>query len=139
MNCSLSVYADRVNGKVGYVIMSDGRIVSEKIGRFKGNNIKENVLQYVFLGLKDCRSRVHHEDILTVGVQNIHLYQWLNGMMEYKDYSTYLDKVFGVLELLDCKYRFYFSKNLYMKSYIQDRDLTGIKVSTVDDMMRDFE
>ena len=139
MNIRLSSYADRTQGKVGFTIEQNGKILEEKIIKFKGNNIKENALHIIYLGLRACTSRVNHNDILVIEVQNRHLCEWLNGMVEYKGYDLWLDKVFTTLESLDCRYNFYFNNTPFVKKYMKDKGISKIEVSSIDDMMSDLE
>lgn len=139
MNYKLSTYADRVNGKVCFVIESRGKILYDKINSFKGTNIKENALDIIYQGIKSCSLLLEHEDILVVEVQNRNLCDWLNGEVEYKDYCTYLDKVFCALELLDCRYLFHFVKSPLAKKYMKGKGLTQMGFSAVDDMMSEFD
>lgn len=138
MNYKLSTYADRVNGKVCFVIESGGKILNDKIISFKGTNIKENALSIIYQGIKSCSLLLEHEDILVIEVQNRNLCDWLNDEVEYKDYFTYLYKVFAVLELLDCRYLFHFVKNPLAKKYMKGKGLTQMEFSAVDDMMSEF-
>lgn len=138
MNYKLSTYANRATGKSGYVISADGSILNSKVSKFVGNNIKENALRQVYFGLKACKNLVSHLDILIVEVQNSQIYNWLDGSIEYKEYTHWLDKIFEVLELLDCRYNFYFNANTFAKSFIKDKDFTKQAVCTLDDMMSDF-
>lgn len=138
MNYKISTYADRVNGKIGFTLEAEGKVLDEKIQKFEGTNIKENALHCVYLGIKACSGKLQHNDLLMIEVQNIHLCEWLNGMVEYKGYDTWLDRVFGVLELLDCRYRFYFSKKPFCKEYMKGRGTTKVQVGSVDDMMAEF-
>lgn len=139
MNYKLSVYADRIHKKSGYVLLLNGSVLAEKVMRFRGDNIKENALSALYNGLLACKSQIHHNDVVVIEVQNQHLCNWLNGLVEYDGYADYLDKVFSVLEMFDCRYSFYFSKDVFAKKYISDKSFTSVKVGTIDDMMSDFE
>lgn len=139
MNYRLSTYADRVGRKIGYTLEAKGSVIDEKISKFKGNNIKENALEALYAGLCACRGRLKHEDLLMIEVQNVHLCNWLNGLIEYKDYSEGLDKVFAMLESLDCRYRFIFMLKPFVKGYMADKGITKVDVSSVDDLMSSFE
>lgn len=135
----VSTFANRVEGNRGYILESEGRIIGEKISKFQGDNIKENVLEVVLQGIRACRNNVAHEDYVIIEVQNTHLCDWLNGSVEYKEYSSSLDKIFEVIETLDCRYRFTFTKNPYAKKYIKGKGVSQVKVSSIDDLMSDFE
>lgn len=139
MNYKVSTYANRVDKKRGFTIEAEGKILEEKISKFEGDNIKENALQTILQGIRACRSLPSHNDILIIEVQNIHLCNWLNGLQEYKEYNEWLDKIFELLETLDCRYSFYFNKKPFAKEYIKGKGITKVSVGSVDDMMSDFE
>lgn len=138
MNYNLSVMADRVNGKCSYTLSSSGKVISDKISKFSGDNIKVNALNQLKVGLMACKNLVSHDDILSIEVQNTHLCDWLNGRVAHKDYIGQLSDVFDVLETIDCRYRFLFNKEPFAKVYASKRDFTKIAVSTIDDMFKDF-
>lgn len=138
MNYRLSIYADRVNKKNGYVLLCNGSVISSKVVRFHGDNIKENALSILHTALLASRTVVSHDDVITIEVQNPHLYNWLDGLVDYDGYDDYLDKVFDVLEMIDCRYKFYFTKTPFAKGYIKSRDFSREKLSSVEDMMADF-
>ena len=135
----VGTYANRVEGNRGYLLEVEGRVVDEKISKFQGDNIKVNALEVILQGIRACRSRVSHEDLVIIEVQNTHLCDWLSGSVEYKEYSDSLDKIFEVLETLDCRYRFTFNKSPYAKEYLKGKGVTQVKVSSVADLMADFE
>lgn len=140
MNYRLCTFADRKGGKCGFVIENNGHILDSKIEKFVGSNIKENALHIIYLGLRACKNVVHHGDMLLVDVQNVHLCHWLNGAVEYKDYSDWLDRVFCTLETLDCRYRFYLDKgDSFIKKFVADNGVTKVSVGSIDDMMKEFE
>ena len=139
MNYRVSTYADRIGNNKGFIVEAEGKILEEKISKFEGNNIKENALQVVLQGLRACRNKVSHNDILLIEVQNVHLCNWLNGLKEYEGYNVWLDKIFELIETLDCRYLFYFNKKPFAKDYIKGKGVTKVEVSSIDDMMSDFE
>lgn len=139
MNYRLSTYADRVGKKVGFTLELKGKVISEKIFRFKGTNIKENALEAIYAGLCACRGKLKHDDVLIVEVQNIHLCNWLNGLQEYKDYNEGLDNVFAMLESIDCRYRFIFVVKPYVKGYMSGKGFTKVEVTSIDDFMSTFK
>ena len=140
MNFTLSVIADRPKKKAGYVLLSEGKILVEKINKFSGNNIKENLFNQIILGLRECRSWLSHNDVLYIELlNNKYLKGWLVDNIDSKEYALFLDEIFEVLDSLDCKYKFFFTEKSFAKKYIDDRDYTKLKVSSLDDLMKDFE
>ena len=139
MNYKLRTYADRVQGKRCFILEGDGRVLSEKVSKFSGDNIKENALTCVYQGLIACKGVVTHDDILVIEVQNSHLCEWLNGLSEHKNYSEALEKVFDMLDKVDCRYRFCHDVEPTTKRYLKKSEITKVEVSSVDDMMKDFE
>lgn len=138
MNYRLSCATNRVEGKNGFVLELSGREVEADVFKTEGDNIKENILETIYRGIRVARGVVKHEDILFIEVQNFHLCEWLSGLKEYKGYEEKLDKVFEVLESTDCRYRFVFVKNPYAKSYIKAHDVKGISGSSIADVMSEF-
>lgn len=111
MNVLLSVNArNEKNGYVfGYVIKKQGKTVAEhtSIRTDKGrDSMKTLQLEEIINGLAKLRGLVEHEDILTIEIENRWVYEWLELEREQQKYIQYTDKVFDVLDTLDCKYRF---------------------------------
>lgn len=111
MNVLLSVNArNEKNGYVfGYVIKKQGKTVAEhtSIRTDKGrDSLKTLQLEEIIDGLAKLRGLVEHEDVLTIEMENRWVYEWLELEKEQQKYIKYIDKVFGILDTLDCKYRF---------------------------------
>lgn len=111
MNVLLSVNArNEKNGYVfGYVIKKQGKTVAEhtSIRTDKGrDSLKTLQLEEIIDGLAKLRGLVEHEDVLTIEIENRWVYEWLELEREQQKYIKYIDKVFGILDTLDCKYRF---------------------------------
>lgn len=111
MNVLLSVNArNEKNGYVfGYVIKKQGKTVAEhtSIRTDKGrNSLKTLQLEEIIDGLAKLRGLVEHEDVLTIEIENRWVYEWLELEREQQKYIQYTDKVFDILDTLDCKYRF---------------------------------
>lgn len=111
MNVLLSVNArNEKNGYVfGYVIKKQGKTVAEhtSIKTDKGrDNLKTLQLEEIIDGLAKLRGLVEHEDVLTIEIENRWVYEWLELEREQQKYIQYTDKVFDILDTLDCKYRF---------------------------------
>lgn len=111
MNVLLSVNArNEKNGYVfGYVIKKQGKIVAEhtSIRTDKGrDSLKTLQLEEIIDGLAKLRGLVEHEDVLTIEIENRWVYEWLELEREQQKYIQYTDKVFDILDTLDCKYRF---------------------------------
>ena len=98
MNCRLSCGANRKLKKIGYTYEVGGRIEDSGVFKTVSTNMKENILESIIKGMKACRGKVHHEDLLIIEVQNQHLAQWLSGEVTYKGYEDYLDRLFDVLD-----------------------------------------
>lgn len=128
MNYRLSCGTDRVKGKNCFVCESEGRELKSLVFKTISSNMKENILETIFRGIKGVRDMVSHNDILCIEVQNQHLCQWLSGEVEYKGYEDYLDKVFSVLESVDCRYKFVFVKKPYALVYGANHDLSRGKL-----------
>ena len=111
MNVLLSVNArNEKNGYVfGYVIKKQGKIVAEhtSIRIDKGrDSLKTLQLEEIIDGLAKLRGLVEHDDVLTIEMENRWVYEWLELEREQQKYIQYIDKVFDILDTLDCKYRF---------------------------------
>lgn len=111
MNVLLSVNArNEKSGYVfGYVIKKQGKIVAEhtSIRTDKGrDSLKTLQLEEITDGLAKLRGLVEHEDVLTIEIENRWVYEWLELEREQSKYIQYIDKVFDILDTLDCKYRF---------------------------------
>lgn len=111
MNVLLSVNArNKKNGYVfGYVIKKQGKTVAEhtSIRTDKGReSLKTLQLEEIIDGLAKLRGLVEHEDVLTIEIENRWVYEWLELEREQQNYIKYTDKVFDILDTLDCKYRF---------------------------------
>ena len=139
MNYRLSCASNRVLNKNCYVLELNGRRVSGKVFRFEGDNIKKNVLEAVYQGIKMARTYVKHSDVLFIEIQNVHLCEWLNGMKEYSGYEEGLDRVFDVLESTDCRYKFTFIRKPYAMSYLETHELTTIQGSSFASIMQELE
>lgn len=139
MNYRLSCASNRVLKKNCYVLELNGRRVSGKVFKFSGDNIKANVLEVVFQGIRMARAYVKHSDILFIEIQNVHLCEWLNGMKEYSGYETGLDKVFDVLESTDCRYKFTFIRKPYAMSYLEKHDITTVEGSSFASIMEELK
>lgn len=136
MNYRLSCATDRVGKKNGYVLEKQGIELCSSFFKPVNDNIKDNILETVYRGLKSAGLYVSHDDILLIEIQNMHLFNWLSGLVEYKGYEGYLDKVFEVLEGIDCRYRFVFEKRPYAKMLFSSRDYDKIKGSGFLDVMK---
>lgn len=111
MNVLLSVNArNEKNGYVfGYVIKKQGKTVAEhtSIRTDKGrDSLKILQLEEIIDGLAKLRGLVEHEDVLTIEIENRWVYEWLELEREQQKYIQYTDKVFDILDTLDCKYHF---------------------------------
>lgn len=111
MNILLSVNArNEKNGYVfGYVIKKQGKTVAEhtSIRTDKGReSLKTLQLEEIINGLAKLRGLVEHDDVLTIEIENRWVYEWLELEREQPKYIQYTDKVFDILDTLDCKYRF---------------------------------
>lgn len=111
MNVLLSVNArNEKSGYVfGYVIKKQGKTVAEhtSIRTDKGrDSLKTLQLEEIIDGLAKLRGLVEHEDVLTIEMENRWVYEWLELEREQQKYVKYTDKVFDILDTLDCKYRF---------------------------------
>lgn len=111
MNVLLSVNArNEKNGYVfGYVIKKQGKTVAEhtSIRTNKGrDSLKTLQLEEIIDGLAKLRGLVEHEDVLTIEMENRWVYEWLELEREQQKYIQQIDKVFDILDTLDCKYRF---------------------------------
>lgn len=111
MNVLLSVNArNEKNGYIfGYVIKKQGKTVAEhtSIRTDKGReSLKTLQLEEIIDGLAKLRGLVEHEDVLTIEMENRWVYEWLELEREQQKYIQYIDKVFDILDTLDCKYRF---------------------------------
>lgn len=111
MNVLLSVNArNEKKGYVfGYVIKKQGKTVAEhtSIRTDKGrDSMKTLQLEEIIDGLAKLRGLVEHDDVLTIEIENRWVYEWLELEREQQKYIQYIDKIFDILDTLDCKYRF---------------------------------
>lgn len=111
MNVLLSVNArNEKNGYVfGYVIKKQGKTVAEhtSIRTDKGrDSLKTLQLEEIIDGLAKLRGLVEHKDVLTIEIGNRWVYEWLELEREQQKYIQQIDKVFDILDTLDCKYHF---------------------------------
>lgn len=111
MNVLLSVNARNEKNRYvfGYVIKKQGKTVAEhtSIRTDKGrDSLKILQLEEIIDGLAKLRGLVEHDDVLTIEIENRWVYEWLELEREQQKYIQYTDKVFDILDTLDCKYRF---------------------------------
>lgn len=111
MNVLLSVNArNEKNGYVfGYVIKKQGKTVAEHTSirtDKERDSLKTLQLEEIIDGLAKLRGLVEHEDVLTIEIENRWVYEWLELEREQQKYIQQIDKVFDILDTLDCKYRF---------------------------------
>ena len=111
MNVLLSVNArNEKSGYVyGYVIKKQGKTVAEHISirtDKERDSLKTLQLEEIIDGLAKLRGLVGHEDVLTIEIENRWVYEWLELEREQQKYIQYIDKIFDILDTLDCKYRF---------------------------------
>lgn len=132
MNIRLSTYANRVAGKNCVLVEKAGIVKSPIIFKSISRNLKENMLECIYRGLKHVKPEVSHEDFLWIEVQNNHLNNWLSGKEEYKGYEEYLDKVYDVLEGIDCQYKFLFNSKPFAKTYALDKKVEKPKYEGID-------
>ena len=138
MNCRLSCGANRKLKKIGYTYEVGGRIEDSGVFKTVSTNMKENILESITRGMKACRGKVHHEDLLIIEVQNQHLAQWLSGEVTYKGYEDYLDRLFDVLESMDCRYKFMFVPKPYALSFIENNNIKKEQMSSISSLMGEF-
>jgi hypothetical protein len=127
VNYLLSVYANRVTGVNNVELSCSGRVVKSASGRFVGTNIKENALEYIAKGLRFAAASVKHNDKLQIEVQNRHLVDWLMKGTDNNEYSAFLDVIFGIIENMDCEYRFIYEDKPRAKA----GTLSGVVVTDV--------
>lgn len=139
MNIKISTFADRVNGLVTALVESDGRVLKSRVTEFMGTNIKDNAIEAVTSGLRLVKGIVKHDDLLIVEVQNQHLASWISGRVEYKDYDTLLDKLFEVLESIDCRYKVVCVPNSYAKQFGLTNGVTKKEYTSVENLLGDLE
>lgn len=141
MNVKLSVCVSRPKGYAGYAIYKEGRVVDSKVRRILDSvNIKEEILNNLALGFTRLKGNlISHDDLLVIEIQNRHLYEWLSGKVEMKDYSEGLDRAFSVLESLDCRYRFIFVDKPACKALVEAGQKSEIKGVSAMEAFADLE
>ena len=139
MNYRLSCAVVRPMKKCGYILEKDGRMLSEKVISLPDENVKKCALEVLYWGIKSARGLIKHEDLLMIELQNTHLVDWLLGEKDYAGYEDYLEKVFSVLEMLDCKYKVVCVPNNYASVYVKENSISRVKTASVKDMMSDLE
>lgn len=133
MNIVLNCHANK--GKGAYTLSKGGRVIASEVFiiPFKaGGTLKEYVLEVIIKGLKRSRGEVSHEDLLLIGLNNNTLASWLNGQVDPKGYESYFDRVFEILETIDCRYLFAKS-NINNVKKLLDTEKTKVEVSGVSD------
>lgn len=107
MNIVLSCYAKK--GKASFVLEKEGKVVSKDV--FSVNqrgvlNYKSCLLEGITAGLRHSKDTVNHDDLLLIVVPSPYVAEWLSGKREQKGYELYIERVFEVLEMVDCRYMF---------------------------------
>ena len=138
MNCRLSCGANRKIHKIGFTYEVGGKVIESGVFKTVSTKMKENILEAIIRGMKACRNKIHHEDLLIIEVQNQHLAQWLSGEITYKGYEDYLDRMFDVLESMDCRYKFMFVPKPYALSFIENNDIKKQQMSSISSLMEEF-
>lgn len=138
MNYRLSCAADRTVNKCGFTLECCGKEVYSELFKCISDNLKECILETIYRGIRVSRGYVSHDDIIRIEIQNNQICEWLSGYKEYKGYTDYINKIFEVLESMDCRYTFVYVKKPYAKLYIASHDLSKVNVSSVADIMKDF-
>lgn len=121
MNIVLSCYANKE--LASFVLEKGGRVVEKGVFSVSSENkvyLKEYIFEAIIKGLKYARNHVGHNDLLLIGVQNVHMVDWLNGQKEYKGYESYLDDISDIIETLDCRYIFSNSSTKKAKKLLEE-------------------
>ena len=63
-------------------------------------------LEEIINGLAKLRGLVEHDDVLIIEIENRWVYEWLELEREQQKYIQQIDKIFDILDTLDCKYHF---------------------------------
>lgn len=138
MNCRLSCGANRKIHKIGFTYEVGGKVIESGVFKTVSTKMKENILEAIIRGMKACRNKIHHEDLLIIEVQNQHLAQWLSGEITYKGYEDYLDRLFDTLESMDCRYKFSYVAKPYALEYIKTHEISREKLSSMNSLMEEF-
>lgn len=139
MNYRLSICTLRTKGKHGYIIEVGGRPLETYVSGLSSMNLKKDVLELLPKALRAVKPYVKHEDLIAIEIQNTHLQQWLSGLVDYKDYSDELDRVFEVLESIDCRYKFIFRPEPYAKGIVLNAELSKSEFgSSIADIAKEF-
>lgn len=110
--------------KHGYIIESGGKTLESSVSSIEfAINLKKDLLSVLVKGLRSVKPWLQHDDMLYVEIPNQHLANWLNGRVEYKDYVEELDKVFEILETIDCRYKFMFVNSPYAREVVKNTKL----------------
>lgn len=134
MNVVLTCYAKK--GKGSFVLEKEGKIIYKDIFNIHKDDcsLKEYIFESLIRGLRVARSNVSHDDLLLICLQNNHMCEWLNGAKDYKDYSSYLDTVYDIIDSIDCKYLFSHSNVKKAKSIINE-DIVKEELSGIDSIL----
>lgn len=138
MNVSLSCLANKEKGC--FILSSNGRTECKELfstARVSGGILKRSILESLRRGIKKARYSVSHEDLLIIEVQNDTIVDWFKNFEYRKEYKDLLDSIYDELELIDCRYRFLYSKNMPLckKLLLQEPEkgsLTGMKDAFID-------
>lgn len=139
MNYRLSCGVNRPANKQGFVLECNGVEIASDVSKCVSENLKVCLFDVIQKGLFAARTKVSHDDLLHIEVQNYHVYEWLTCLKEYNTYISELNKVFSALESVDCRYKVLFLKNPYGKKYLSSHDYTKITVSSLDSVMKEFD
>ncbi len=139
MNIKISCFADRTKGFVASTVEVNGNVQKSKVDKFIGTNIKENAIRACINGLQLAKGVVFHDDLLTIEIQNRHLAEWIAGAVEYKGYTDSLDKLFELLDSIDCRYIVAFVEEPYAKTFGASHGYTKKEFTTVENLISDLE
>lgn len=130
-NIKLECFASVVKGKKGFSIEKDGKTLHREVTYLSAKDLKEGMFLALKDGLQMVKSKVTHEMVLMIVVQNRHVADWLNEMNDYgcNRFIEVSDIVFDLIDELDCKYRVVYLQNYNTKKYVLNND--PVKEKTV--------
>lgn len=113
MSVTLSCLATR--GKGCFIVNKEGYRVKEDVFYIRtkdkdSSHLKSFIFETILRGVRSVKDIVDHDDILIIRVQNENMVKWLNSEEVYKGYEDLMNAIFDAVDLLDCRYRYTFSK-----------------------------
>lgn len=138
-NVKLECYSSEKLGKKGFLIEKEGRVVHSDVSKMS-DDYKRGIFLSLYDGILVVRGMVDHDSMLTIVLQNRNVAEWVLNRDEYKcsKYSDVSDKVFDLIDELDCKYRIVSMKSYGAQRMVKTEPVRGLETSGIESVL-DFE